>query len=129
MQIYEAIMADSSGAVTTGLLKAVKYVKDNRLLPSGFDKRTADKDVAVQGDAAQDADFTDMGDSIRYSIAVGNAAGPFQVEAELWYQPISYRWAQNLRQYDAFEPRRFVGYYETLAPFSGTLLVHATATR
>jgi hypothetical protein len=110
VQIYEAIMADSSGALTTGLLNAVKYVKDNRLLPRGFDKRTADKDIAVQGDAAQDPNFGDKGHSIRYSVATGDAQGPLQIEAELWYQPISYRWAQNLRPYDAFEPKRFVGY-------------------
>jgi len=73
----------------------VKYVKDNRLLPRGFDKRTADKDIAVQGDAAQDPDFGDKGNSVRYSVATGDAQGPFLIEAELWYQPISYRWAQN----------------------------------
>jgi len=129
VQIYEAIMADASGALTTGLLNAVKYVKDNRLLPRGFDKRTADKDIAVQGDAAQDPDFGDKGDSIRYAIAMGDAQGPFQIEAELWYQPISYRWAQNLRPYDAFGPRRFVGYYETVSPSSGIMLVRSTAAR
>jgi hypothetical protein len=129
VQIYEAIMADASGALTTGLLNAVKYVKDNRLLPRGFDKRTADKDIAVQGDAARDPDFGDKGDSIRYAAAMGDAQGPFQIEAELWYQPISYRWAQNLRPYDAFEPRRFVGYYETVSPSSGIMLVRATVAR
>jgi hypothetical protein len=126
VQIYEAIMADSSDALTTGLLNAVKYLKDNRLLPRGFDKRTADNDIAVRGEAADDADFIDMGDSIRYSIAVGDAAGPFRVDAELWYQPIAYRWAQNLRQYDAFEPKRFVGYYESISQSSGIMLARAT---
>jgi hypothetical protein len=101
----------------------VKYVKDNRLLPRGFDKRAAEKDIAVQGEAAEDADFIDVGDTVRYSIAVGDAPGPFQVSAELWFQPISYRWAQNLRPYDAFEPKRFVGYYESMAPSSGIILV------
>ena len=37
VQIYEPIMADSQGKVTTGLLSAVRYVKDNRILPNGFD--------------------------------------------------------------------------------------------
>ena len=46
VQIYESIMADSAGAVTTGVLKAVRYIKDNRLLPQGFDKKTAEKDIA-----------------------------------------------------------------------------------
>ena len=51
VQIYESVMAGPSGALTTGLLTAVRYVKDNRLLPRGFDKRTADKDIAVHGEA------------------------------------------------------------------------------
>jgi hypothetical protein len=129
VQIYEAIMTDASGAVTTGLLNAVKYVKDNRLLPSGFDKQSAGWDIAVQGDAAQDPDFGDRGDRIRYSAAVGDAQGPFQIEAELWYQTISYRWAQNLRSYDAFEPKRFVSYYESMSPSSGIMLVRVTAAK
>jgi hypothetical protein len=129
VQIYEAIMADSSGALTTGLLHAVKYLKDNRLLPRGFDKRTAEKDVAVQGEAVEDANFLAAGDTVRYSISVGDAPGPFQVSAELWYQPISYRWAQNLRPYDAFEPKRFVGYYETMAPSSAIMLARAQQER
>jgi hypothetical protein len=129
VQIYEAVMVDSEGAVTTGLLAAVRYAKDNRLLPRGFDKRTADKDVAVHGDAEGDADFAGGGDQIRYSVAVGDAQGPFQVEAELWYQPIAYRWAMNLKKYDAMEPRRFVGYYEEAASGSGVMLAHATAAK
>ena len=40
VQIYEDIMGDTKGDVTTGLLTAVRYLKDNRLLPQGFDKRT-----------------------------------------------------------------------------------------
>ena len=41
-------------------------------------------------------------------IVVERAAGPFRVEASLRYQPIAYRWAQNLKAYDAPEPQRFV---------------------
>ncbi len=122
-------MVGQDGAPTTGLLTALRYVKDNRLLPHGFDKRTADKDVAVHGDAEGDADFLGGGDRIRYSVAVGDAQGPFQVDAELWYQPIAYRWAMNLKKYDAMEPKRFVGYYEEMASGSGVMLAHAVAAR
>ena len=69
-----------------------------------------------------DADFVAGGDRVRYSVALGNAQGPFQVDAELWFQPIAYRWAMNLRKYDAMEPRRFVGYYEQTAAGSGVML-------
>jgi hypothetical protein len=127
VEIYEAVMADRAGKVTTGLLTAVRYIKDNRLLPHGFDKRTADADVAVHGEAETDPDFAGGGDTIRYSVTVGSSEGPFQVEAELWYQPIGYRWAMNLKPYDAPEPQRFVGYYKAMASSSAVMLVRATA--
>lgn len=126
VQIYEAIMADRSGAVTTGLLQATRYLKDNRLLPRGFDKRTADADVAVQGAAREDEDFTDAGDRIRYSIDPSAAQGPFTVDVELLFQPIAFRWAQNLAGYDAPETTRFVGYYRSMAASSHARLARAT---
>jgi hypothetical protein len=127
VQIYEAIMADSNGGVTTGLLNAVRYIKDNRLLPRGFDKKTAGPDTAVTGPALDDADFTGGTDRIRYSIELGNAQGPFQVEAEVCYQPIGYRWAMNLKNYNADEPRRFTRYYEDAASSSMVVLANARA--
>jgi len=126
VQIYESVMAGADGRITTGLLTALRYVKDNRLLPRGFDKRSADPDIAVHGDAESDSDFIGGGDRIRYVVATGGAQGPFQVDAELWYQPIAYRWAMNLKGYNAMEPQRFVGYYEQLAPGSGVRLAHAS---
>ena len=129
VQIYEAIMVDSRDAVTTGLLRGVRFVKDNRLLPRGFDKRTAEPDVAVRGVAAEDADFVGGGDRVRYRIAL--AAGerePLRVEAELLYQSISYRWADNLRAYGAEETQRFGRYYSENAAASATVIAVATAT-
>jgi hypothetical protein len=129
VQIYESVMVGANGALTTGLLTAVRYVKDNRLLPHGFDKATADNDVAVHGDAERDGDFVGGGDSIRYAVNVGSAQGPFEVSAELLYQPISYRWAHNLEPYDAFEPKRFIRYYDSMSSASAVALARATATR
>jgi hypothetical protein len=127
IQIYEAIMADSKGGVTTGLLHAVRYLKDNRALPRGFDKKTANADIAVAGEALADADFVDGSDRIRYSIDPGNAQGPFHMEAELCYQPIGYRWAMNLESYDAEESRRFVRYYKVASSASMAVLARAKA--
>jgi hypothetical protein len=126
VQIYESVMGDANGAVTTGLLTAVRYLKDNRLLPHGFDKRTAEPDVAVHGGALDDPDFTGAGDRVRYAVPVGNGQGPFTVDAELLYQPIGYRWANNLKKFDqAAEPRRFTGYYDAMASASTAVLAHA----
>jgi hypothetical protein len=127
VQIYEAVMGDSSNRVTTGLLSAVSYLKDNRLLPRGFDKRTADKDVAVAGGAVEDGDFSGGGDRVLYSVDLGGAQGPFRVEAELCFQSVAFRWAMNLKGYDAEEPRRFVRYYEDAAPASVVVLARARA--
>jgi hypothetical protein len=128
VQVYETIMADSGGAVTTGLLSALRFIKDNRVLPRGFDKTTAEDDIAVQGAAADDANFTGSGDRVRYAVDLGDARGPFQIQAELWYQPIAYRWAQNLNAYDAVETNRFVHFYEAMSKDSGVILATGTAT-
>ncbi len=129
VEIYETIMQDQDGHVTTGLLSAVGYIKDNRLLPHGFDKQTADKDIAVYGKALDDAGFTGQGSRVCYSIPTAGAQGPFEITAELWYQPIGYRWANNLKPYNsAAEPRRFTGYYDSMGSGTGVMLVHATST-
>jgi hypothetical protein len=122
VQVYESVMADLRGAVTTGLLSAVRYVKDNRVLPHGFDKRTAPADVAVHGAAVEDDDFVGGADRVRYAIAVPAGGGPFRVDVELLYQPIAYRWAQNLRAVDADETRRFVTYYDSMSSSSALVL-------
>ena len=129
VEIYEPILKDSQGRVTTGLLNAVGYLKDNRLLPSGFDKATADKDIEVTGEAATDAGFSDQGSTVRYVMPTNGATGPFQVEAELWYQPIGFRWAHNLAPYRASEPERMVRYYEAAARKSAVVLAKAQTTQ
>lgn len=126
VQIYETVMADASGAVTTGLLAAVRYVKDNRILPEGFDKATARAEVAVRGGAAGDPDFMGGGDTVRYRVPVGGAAGPLEIDVELLYQPIGYRWAKNLAGYDTAESRRFLRLYDEMARVSAARLARTT---
>jgi hypothetical protein len=129
VQIYEDIMVGLNNLPTTGLLTAVRFIKDNRLLPMGFDKDKVDQEIAPQGEVMKDQDFTGGGDKVRYSVPLNGAQGPFQVEAELWFQPISYRWANNLKPYNGMEPQRFTQYYEAMSPGSGLMLVRATAVR
>jgi hypothetical protein len=128
VQIYESIMRDPRGAVTTGLLSAVGYLKDNRILPRGFDKATAAPDIAVIGDAESDPAFSAGAHRTRYRVDVGRAAGPFRVDVELWYQPIGYRWAHNLELQPAAETDRFVSYYDSMAGASGEVLARSGVT-
>jgi hypothetical protein len=127
VQIYEPILGDPGGVPTTGLLTATQYLKDNRLLPRGFDKATADPLIGVYGAAARDDDFTSAGDRVRYVVAVPGA-GSYAVEVELLYQTIGYRWAHNLEAYDAPEPKQFVSYYKATSAGS-SVVVAAVRTR
>jgi hypothetical protein len=125
VQIYESIMGTPAGAPTTGLLQATGYLKDNRLLPRGFDKHTAPAEIAVIGDASSDDDFSGGSDRVRYRVPV-SGGGAITVDVELRYQPIAYRWAQNLASFDAAEPKRFVGYFNGMASESSTVVARAT---
>jgi hypothetical protein len=125
VQIYESIMGTPVGLPTTGLLQATQYLKDNRLLPRGFDKRTAPAAIEVVGGAGADEDFTSDGDRVRYRFPVPSGAA-VTVEVELRFQTIGYRWAQNLAAYDAPEPRKFLAYYKTLASSSSVVIARAS---
>ncbi len=128
VQIYESIIGDSTGSVTTGLLSGTRYLKDNRLLPRGFEKTTAEPDVAVVGDASGDGDFAGGSDRVRYVVDTPAAGAPFQIEVTLRFQPIGYRWARNFDRYTAIEPRRFSGYYNAMAGESAIAVASAKAT-
>jgi hypothetical protein len=127
VQVYEAILEGPDKKVTTVLLTGVRYIKDNRILPDGFDKATAPEDIAVRGAALADGDFGAGGDRILFSVAVDGAQGPFEVRAELWYQPIGFRWAHNLAEQDAAETRRFVSYYSSMSGQSAVMLAAGRA--
>jgi hypothetical protein len=128
VQVYESVMTDARGAVTTGLLSGARYAKDNRLLPRGFNKASAPADVAVHGAAATDADFAAGGDRVRYAVATSGAPGPYTITVRLWFQPIGFRWADNLRAYDAPEPKRFLRYFDSMTSASAIVVAEARAS-
>jgi hypothetical protein len=114
VQIYESMMQDTDGAVTYTLLRGASYVKDNRILPSGFDAATAGADIAVQGAAASDGNYVGGEDRVTYEIDLGSATVPLTVRAELLFQPLSYRFAMDLREDDTALVERFSRYYDTV---------------
>ena len=128
VQIYEAIMVDQNGEVTTGLMRADRWIKDNRLLPEGFDPAGRESRIGVRGDARADASFAAGGDRVRYRVPSAGASRPFTVVAELWFQPVAHRWAENLSAYDAFETDRFVRYYRSMASASAMPLARSERT-
>ena len=94
VQIYESVMIDEGDRVTTGLLRGVRYVKDNRLLPRGSTKRLRPK-FAVQGEAQRILTFGGWR-PLTLCPAIAARIASVKVTAKLWFQSIGYRWAYNL---------------------------------
>lgn len=95
VQVYEAIMGNNLGEVTYTLLRGKEYLKDNRILPTGFNKAGAPADVRVIGAALSDSNFIGGSDQISYQIG-GLPAGNYTIKAELVYQTLSHAFAEDL---------------------------------
>ena len=61
-----------------------------------------------------DPNFDGAGDEVTYQIEVDPDLGPFTVEAELLYQSISYRWADNLDPEGGSFISGFLDFYEAV---------------
>jgi hypothetical protein len=112
VQVYESVMRDVSDRVTYTLLKAAAYLKDNRLLPRGFDKQTAGEDFATKGLAAEDQNFVGGVDEVTYQVHTKGQPAPFRILVELLYQSISYGFIRDIEDYDTDLVRKFLGYYQ-----------------
>jgi hypothetical protein len=99
VQIYETIMIDTLGVPTTTLLRASAYIKDNRIPPTGYDPATVPQEIAIWGLATEDTNFGDGMDTVSYRVDVGEAQGPFTVTTMLFHQPIAFRWAIDLLEF------------------------------
>lgn len=97
VQAYEAIMQNNLGDVTYTLLRAADMLKDNRLLPPGFDKNTVSPDIGVAGAASDDSNFLGGSDEIEFQVAVGKGSR-FTVQTELVYQTLANAFLQDLKQ-------------------------------
>lgn len=95
VQVYEGIMANVEGEVTYTLLRASRFIKDNRLLPRGFNKTNADRHVRPVGNAVDDKDFKGGEDRVTYRIE-DVPGSVVRVEAELKDQTLAYPMVQDL---------------------------------
>lgn len=110
VQVYEAIMGNSNDEVTYTLLRGSVYLKDNRLLPNGFNKTTAPEDVAVAGIAYNDNNFIGGSDQISYRIS-GLTDANYTVRTELVYQTIAYGFVRDLFEDNSAEVNDFKKMY------------------
>ena len=104
VQIYESVMADKNDEVTFTLLRGARYLKDNRLLPRGWQPDHADAAATVPVGVGQDDDFRDGEDIVLYDIPVGDD-GPVTIHASLHYQSIGVRHVGEVFTFDTPEVR------------------------
>ncbi|MFM9984117.1 MAG: T9SS type A sorting domain-containing protein [Flavobacteriales bacterium] len=108
VQIYEMVMGDVNGNLTTVLERADQTLKDNRLVPLGFSTEHAAYDsTLIVGNAANDPNFNHLNgvegsgtDEIRYHIPVSGIDGEVHVTAKLWYQTVPPKWTNELFSVD-----------------------------
>jgi len=129
VQIYESIMADINNLPTYILLRGANYIKDNRLLPLGFEKETAHHDIGVFGNALGDENFIGGSDQITYKVNIATITSPLTIEASLKYQTISYPFYIDLIK-DNTEPlvKRFQDLYESTAKYKSGIIIDSIST-
>ncbi|HEY3387085.1 MAG TPA: T9SS type A sorting domain-containing protein, partial [Saprospiraceae bacterium] len=116
VQIYEMVMSDLSGQLTTRLNAAYQPLKDNRLLPTGFSRNHSAYDtVAVWGTAQDDPDFGINSfkgvDSIEYRIPLYGHKGQADLSIAMHYQTLPSRWMADLFENDTID---LVAHFKTM---------------
>ncbi len=121
-QIYEFIMGDVNGNVTTTLERAVTHIKDNRLVPQGFSSSHPNytDTTEIAGGAETDPDFNHNGategtggDIVHYHIPLNGYAGNLQVTARVWYQTVRPGWLDETFANSSPDIDRFERWYNS----------------
>ncbi len=106
VQVYQSVMADAAGQPTFTLLRGATYMKDNRLLPRGWQREHADAKATAPAGVDGDEDFSAGQDVVFFDIPVaGN--GPISIRAWLHYQVVSPRHASELFKHETPEVETF----------------------
>ena len=116
VQIYEMVMGDVEGNVTTVLERAKEALKDNRLVPLGFRSDHPSYDTTrVAGVPSTDLNFNrgalgEEGsgtDIVRYHVPTAGQGGPLRAVARVYYQPMPPGWNAEMFAFSAPEIEAF----------------------
>ena len=120
VQIYEQVLGDVNGNVTTVLERADHILKDNRLTPKGFSLNHEVYDTTLVGEVAlADPNFNHEDgvegsgtDRIEYKIALNGYEGDISVETRLYYQSMPPKWMEEMFSFQTTEIDFFKEKYE-----------------
>jgi hypothetical protein len=124
VQIYEMVMGDVNGDVTTVLERADEPIKDNRLVPLGFSTSHIVYDTtlmagAVLNDPNFNYQFGDEGsgsDVVEYRVPLMGYEGTLEIHASLHYQSAPPKWNQELFSVSTPEIEAFEEMYWETGP-------------
>lgn len=120
VQIYELVMADVQGNVTTTLRRGAGALKDNRLVPQGFSMAHTTVDTTgIAGGALADPDFNfengqegSGSDRIAYRAALNGYTDSLRVSARVWYQTVRPAWLDEMFAHNSPAIDRFRNYFQ-----------------
>ena len=120
VQIYELVLGDVNGDVTTVLERAAIPLKDNRLTPIGFTTSHEVYDTTqLAGAVLTDANFNYKDgiegsgtDLIHFAVPNQNVTEELIVEVMVHYQSVPKRWLEEMFQYSSPQIDAFKGMYE-----------------
>ncbi len=121
VQIYEMVMANVNGDVTTVLERAYEHLKDNRIPPLGFQIAHQSYDtIQIIGHAIMDDDFNAIdgeegngADVIHYQMGVDQSIEDISITTNVYYQTVSLKWLQQMFEYSSSDIDLFKSLYET----------------
>jgi hypothetical protein len=119
-QIYEMVMGDVNGNLTTVLERGAIHLKDNRIPPFGFTTTHISYDtVQIVGDALTDPDFNKIlgvegsgKDIVHYNIPLNGYTGSLNIVANLYYQAVPPSWLNEMRNFSSAEIDTFLTMYD-----------------
>ena len=95
VQVYETVMGNTEGRPTFYLLHGSTFLKDNRLLPQGWQAEHPDGPATRPAGTNQDVNFQAGSDQVLYEVPV-TGDGPYRIDVSLYFQSISPRHAAEL---------------------------------
>jgi hypothetical protein len=120
VQIYEMVMGDVNGDVTTVLERASEHLKDNRIPPMGFTTSHYSYDtVKIVGHATTDSNFNNESgiegsgsDRLKIHIPINGYGGNINITAKVYYQTINDKWLEHMFSYNSTEIDFFRSIYD-----------------
>ncbi len=122
VQIYEYVMGNEAGELTTILTRAYSPLKDNRIPPAGFTTgHMAYDTVQIVGDASVDPNFNieneeegSAKDLVYYHVPLGELASELIINVKIHYISVPRKWLDELFSNDATEINDFETMYNAM---------------